>query len=152
MPKPRVVQTDKRQVEDLDGRIEFRNLTFRYTEQEQVFQQFNLTIPAGETVAFVGHTGAGKSSLGKLVARFYEFQDGALLIDGQDIRSFDLASYRRRLGIVPQTPFLFSGTVADNIRYARAGCDRRRSARRGRTHWRGRLAGCAGEWAGDRCR
>jgi ATP-binding cassette, subfamily B, bacterial len=84
-----------------------------------VLRQFNLTIPAGETVAFVGHTGAGKSSLGKLVARFYEFQDGALLIDGRDIRSFDLASYRQRLGIVPQTPFLFSGTVADNIRYAR---------------------------------
>jgi len=117
--EPRVTQTDSRLVEHLDGRIEFRDLTFRYTEQEQVLKAFNLTIPAGETVAFVGHTGAGKSSLGKLVARFYEFQDGMLLIDDQDIRTFDLPSYRRRLGIVPQTPFLFSGTVADNIRYAR---------------------------------
>jgi ABC-type dipeptide/oligopeptide/nickel transport system ATPase component len=92
---------------------------FRYTEQEQVLHHFNLLIPAGQTVALVGHTGAGKSSLGKLVARFYEFQGGQLLIDDQDIRTFDLTSYRRRLGIVPQTPFLFSGTVADNIRYAR---------------------------------
>jgi ATP-binding cassette subfamily B protein len=69
-------------------------------------------------VAVVGHTGAGKSSLIKLVTRFYEFQAGRLLIDGADIRSFDLRDYRRQLGIVSQTPFLFSGTVADNIRYA----------------------------------
>ena len=116
---PRVVQLDARPADNLRGRIEFRNVSFRYTEQEQVLHRFNLIIPAGQTVALVGHTGAGKSSLGKLVARFYEFQDGQLLIDDQDIRTFDLASYRRRLGIVPQTPFLFSGTVADNIRYAR---------------------------------
>ncbi len=116
---PRVVQLDARPADNLRGRIEFRNVSFRYTEQEQVLHRFNLIIPAGQTVALVGHTGAGKSSLGKLVARFYEFQDGQLLIDDQDIRTFDLASYRRRLGIVPQTPFLFSGSVADNIRYAR---------------------------------
>ena len=70
------------------------------------------------TVAIVGHTGAGKSSLARLVARFYEFQGGQLLIDGRDIRTFDLQSYHRQLGIVPQIPFLFSGTIADNIRYA----------------------------------
>jgi ABC-type multidrug transport system fused ATPase/permease subunit len=116
---PRVVQIDDRPAENLRGRIEFRRVAFRYTEQEQVLRDFDLIIPAGQTVAFVGHTGAGKSSLGKLVARFYEFQGGQLLIDDQDIRTFDLTSYRRRLGIVPQTPFLFSGTVADNIRYAR---------------------------------
>jgi len=116
---PRIVQLDDRPADGLRGRIEFRNVSFRYTEQEQVLQHFNLIIPAGQTVALVGHTGAGKSSLGKLVARFYEFQEGQLLIDDQDIRMFDLASYRRRLGIVPQTPFLFRGTVADNIRYAR---------------------------------
>ena len=67
----------------------------------------------------MGHTGAGKSTLAKLVTRFYEFQGGQILIDGRDIRSFDLTSYRRRLGIVPQQPFLFSGTILDNIRYAR---------------------------------
>jgi ATP-binding cassette subfamily B protein len=68
-------------------------------------------------VALVGHTGAGKSSLGRLVARFYEFQEGQLLIDGQDIRHLDLSQYRRHIGLVPQEPFLFSGTVRDNIRY-----------------------------------
>ncbi|HXF62457.1 MAG TPA: ABC transporter ATP-binding protein [Caldilineaceae bacterium] len=117
--EPRVVQTDHKPAPRLRGRIEFRNLDFRYTDKEQVLKGFNLTVEAGETLALVGHTGAGKSSLGKLVARFYEFQGGELLIDGQDIRTFDLHSYRRQLGIVPQTPFLFAGTVADNIRYGK---------------------------------
>ena len=116
---PRVVQLDNQIAPRLQGRIEFRNLDFRYTTNENVLEDFSLTIQAGETLALVGHTGAGKSSLGKLVARSYEFQGGQLLVDGQDIRSFDLDSYRRQLGIVPQTPFLFSGTVADNIRYGK---------------------------------
>ncbi len=116
---PRIIQTDNQPVADIKGRIEFKELDFHYTEQETVLSRFNMIIEAGETVALVGHTGAGKSSLGKLVARFYEFQAGQLLIDGQDIRTFDLGSYHRHLGIVPQTPFLFSGTVADNIRYAK---------------------------------
>lgn len=115
----RVVQTDNQPVPELRGRIEFHNIHFRYTEQEHVLNSFNLTISAGETIALVGHTGAGKSSLGRLIARFYEFQDGHILIDDHDIRSFDLGSYRRQLGIVPQVPFLFTGTVADNIRYAK---------------------------------
>jgi ABC-type multidrug transport system fused ATPase/permease subunit len=119
--EPRVVQSASRPVPRLEGRIEFRDLDFRYSEQQAVLSGFNLTIPAGQTVAFVGHTGAGKSTLGKLVARFYEFQGGKLLIDGQDIRGFELASYRRQLGVVPQLPFLFSGSVAENIRYARPG-------------------------------
>jgi ABC-type multidrug transport system fused ATPase/permease subunit len=117
--EPRVVQIANEPAPRLRGRIEFREMDFRYTSKEQVLQDFNLTIEAGETVALVGHTGAGKSSLGKLVARFYEFQGGDLLIDALDIRSFNLESYRRQLGIVPQTPFLFAGTVADNIRYGR---------------------------------
>ena len=70
-------------------------------------------------MALVGHTGAGKSSVAKLIARFYEFQSGAITLDGHDIRSFELNSFRKQLGIVSQTPFLFAGTVADNIRYAR---------------------------------
>lgn len=113
----RVVQTDDQPVAHLTGEIEFQALDFRYTAKEQVLEDFSLHISAGETVALVGHTGAGKSSLGKLVARFYEFQGGRLLIDGRDIRSFNLPSYRRHLGIVPQTPFLFAGTVLENIRY-----------------------------------
>ena len=117
--EPRVAQLDNKIAPRLQGRIEFRDVDFRYTLNEKVLEDFNLTIQAGETLALVGHTGAGKSSLGKLVARFYEFQGGQLLIDGQDIRSFDLDSYRGQLGIVPQTPFLFAGTVADNIRYGK---------------------------------
>lgn len=118
--EPRVVQTDAKVLENVKGRIEFKNLDFRYTAQEQVLDHFNLTIEAGETVALVGHTGAGKSSLGKLVARFYEFQGGELKIDGVDIRTLELPPYRKHLGIVQQTPFLFGGTVRDNIRYGTA--------------------------------
>ena len=117
--EPRVRQIDQQPVPRLEGRIEFKDIFFQYTEQQTVLAGFNLVINAGETVALVGHTGAGKSSLGKLVARFYEFQGGELLIDGHDIRTFDLQAYHRQLGVVPQVPFLFSGTVADNIRYAR---------------------------------
>ncbi len=117
--EPRVRQIDRQPVPRLAGRIEFRDVFFQYTEQQTVLAGFNLTIKAGETVALVGHTGAGKTSIGRLVARFYEFQGGQILIDGHNIRSFDLQAYHRQLGIVPQVPFLFSGTVADNIRYAR---------------------------------
>jgi ABC-type multidrug transport system fused ATPase/permease subunit len=116
--EPRVQQTGRDSVPSVSGRIDFKDMDFRYTN-EPVLQNFNMTIHARETVALVGHTGAGKSSLGKLVARFYEFQGGELLIDGKNIRSFDLDSYRRHLGIVQQTPFLFSGTVRDNIRYGK---------------------------------
>ncbi len=115
--EPRVQQTDGQPVPRVDGRIEFRRVHFRYVEGETVLANFNLDIAAGETVALVGHTGAGKSTLGKLVARFYEFQRGELLIDGRDIRALDLGQYRRHLGVVPQTPFLFSATVRENIRY-----------------------------------
>lgn len=114
---PRVVQSAHQPVGRLAGRIEFRDVDFRYTEQQNVLTHFSLTIPAGETLAIVGHTGAGKSTLAKLIARFYEFQAGEILIDGQDIRTLDLTTFHRQLGIVPQVPFLFSGTVADNIRY-----------------------------------
>lgn len=115
-----VVQQEPAQtIDHLDGKIEFQGVDFRYSEQEQVLSDFSLTIAPGESVALVGHTGAGKSSIIKLVARFYEFQAGQILIDGHDIRSLDLTDYRRRLGIVSQVPFLFAGTVAENIRYGR---------------------------------
>jgi ATP-binding cassette subfamily B protein len=116
---PRVRQITRQPVPRLAGRIEFRDVDFRYTDQQEVLRRFNLTIAAGETIALVGHTGAGKSTLGKLVTRFYEFAGGQLLIDAHDIRTFDLGEYRRQLGVVPQNPFLFAGTIADNIRYPR---------------------------------
>ncbi|MFN2120233.1 MAG: ABC transporter ATP-binding protein, partial [Anaerolineales bacterium] len=115
---PNVVQTMERDVPRLRGEICFEHLHFRYTDKEPVLSDFNLCIQPGENLAFVGHTGAGKSSIAKLIARFYEFQQGRLTIDGIDIRTLDLQQYRRQLGIVSQVPFLFSGTVADNIRYA----------------------------------
>lgn len=119
--EPRVTQVASQPVGHLDGRIEFKDLFFSYDDRQTVLADFSLTIKAGETVAIVGHTGAGKTSLARLIARFYEFQGGQLLIDGRDIRTFDLRDYHHRLGIVPQVPFLFSGTVADNIRYAQPG-------------------------------
>lgn len=116
---PKVHQTAQEDVARVQGKIEFKQMDFRYSEQEKILEGFNLEIGAGENIALVGHTGAGKSSIAKVVARFYEFQAGELLVDGKDIRNFDLAQYRKQLGIVSQTPFLFSGTVAENIRYAR---------------------------------
>ena len=113
-----VVQVGNKPAIDLQGEIRFENVWFRYTETEQVLEDFSLCIPSGQNVALVGHTGAGKTSVAKLVARFYEFQEGRILTDGQDIRTFDLNDYRRKLGIVSQIPFLFAGTVADNICYA----------------------------------
>ena len=112
-----VVQTDKQALGALAGRIEFENVTFEYDEGERVLQEFSLEIRPGENVAFVGHTGAGKSTIANLITRYYEFQQGTIRIDGADIRRLDLKQYRSRLGIVPQQPFLFSGTVLENIRY-----------------------------------
>lgn len=108
----------------LAGELETRNPQLETRNSEPtpakwVLPDFSLDIPAGETLAVVGHTGAGKSSLARLIARFYEFQGGRILIDGRDIRTLDLQQYRRQIGLVPQVPFLFDGTVADNIRYGR---------------------------------
>jgi ATP-binding cassette subfamily B protein len=118
---PNVKQSDHRDVPRLKGEIRFEDLHFRYADKEPILTHFELSIRAGETLALVGHTGAGKSSIAKLIARFYEFQSGKILVDGMDIRTFDLGQYRRQLGIVSQAPFLFSGTVADNIGYASPG-------------------------------
>ena len=115
----RVVQIDNRPLVDFRGEIEFRHVDFSYLDGTPVLRDFSLHIEPGEMIALVGHTGAGKSTLGKLIARFYEFQGGQILLDGNDIRTFDLQSLRRQIGMVPQTPFLFSGTVAQNIRYPR---------------------------------
>ncbi|MBK8985303.1 MAG: ABC transporter ATP-binding protein [Chloroflexi bacterium] len=114
-----VTQTADEPVGALRGEICFDHVCFRYSEQEQVLRDFSLTVAPGESVALVGHTGAGKSSIIKLIARFYEFQEGEIRVDGRSIRAFNLEQYRRQLGIVSQTPFLFAGTVVENIRYGR---------------------------------
>ncbi|MEV6009358.1 ABC transporter ATP-binding protein [Streptomyces sp. NPDC051976] len=105
------------------GEITFRDLHFRYggadAEGAEALSGVNLRIPAGQTVAFVGETGAGKSTLVKMVARFYDPTGGAVLVDGTDIRELDMTAYRRQLGVVPQEPYLFAGTVRDAIAYGR---------------------------------
>ena len=110
---------DERPPEILHGEVDFDDVVFQYKTGEVVLDHFNLKIKPGESLAFVGHTGAGKSTIAKVLARFYEFQGGSVRVDGHDIRTFNLQAYRSRLGIVPQQPFLFSGTVKDNIRYGR---------------------------------
>lgn len=117
--EPKVKQTGSEDVGRLDGRIQFQHINFSYTDKEIVLSDFSLDIAAGETLALVGHTGAGKSSIAKLITRFYEFQAGQILVDGRDIRTLDLGQYRQQIGLVPQDPFLFSGTVRENIRYGR---------------------------------
>jgi ATP-binding cassette, subfamily B, bacterial len=113
-----VIQSDTKKVESLSGDITFDHVCIRYKTGEPVIDDLTLHINPGESLAFVGHTGAGKSTIARMIARFYEFQSGNLLIDGKNIRSFDLNSYRNHLGIVTQTPFLFSGTILENIRYS----------------------------------
>jgi ATP-binding cassette subfamily B protein len=122
--KHSVKQVEDIKPDDLEGRIDMEHVYFSYTPDEPILQDFSLHIKPGETLALVGHTGAGKTSIGRLIARFYEYQQGEILIDGIDIRRFDLVALRRQMGIVSQVPFLFAGTVEDNINYGCPKCDR----------------------------
>jgi ATP-binding cassette subfamily B protein len=104
----------------LTGRVELRDVNFRYGRGDaNALNDVSLTIAPGETVALVGQTGAGKSTLVKLIARFYDVTGGKVRIDGTDVREFDLAAYRHQLGVVPQESYLFAGTIRDAIAYAR---------------------------------
>ncbi len=104
----------------LRGRIELRDIRFGYDPRAgEAISGVSLTIEPGETVALVGQTGAGKSTLVKLIARFYDVTSGQILVDGTDIRDFDLAGYRQQLGVVPQEPYLFPGPLRDAIAYGR---------------------------------
>ena len=106
----------------LEGRIELRDVRFGYeTANRDAINGVSLVITPGETVALGGQTGAGKSTLVKLIARFYDVTGGAVLADGVDVRSYDLAQYRHRLGVVPQEAYLFAGTVREAIAYGRPG-------------------------------
>src|SRR5258707_8574142 len=112
---------------DLDhaaGHVAFDNVRFAYGRGPEVLHGLDLDVPAGTTVALVGHTGAGKSTIAKLLARFYDPTEGRITIDDVDLRDVAQESLRRHLGIVPQEGFLFAGTVADNIAFARPGAGR----------------------------
>ena len=107
-------------VEEVKGDIEFRNVSFQYEEQtEKVLNQINLKVKAGEYVALVGPSGAGKTTLCSLIPRFYEVSQGAVLIDGIDVRDMKLDDLRNHIGIVQQDVYLFAGTIMDNIRYGK---------------------------------
>ncbi|MBT2395431.1 ABC transporter ATP-binding protein [Streptomyces sp. ISL-100] len=111
-----------REVPSLRGEIAFKDVRFQYGgdgDEEEALSGIDLRIPAGQTVAFVGETGAGKSTVVKLVARFYDPTSGRITADGTDLRDLDITAYRHRLGVVPQEAYLFAGTVRDAIAYGR---------------------------------
>ena len=104
---------------EIQGQVEFRDVVFGYKAEVPVLHGLNLHITPGQTVAIVGHTGAGKSTIAGLLARFYDVQQGAVLVDDIDVRAVTQHSLRRQIGIVLQEPFLFTGTIRENIRYGR---------------------------------
>ncbi len=106
-------------LEDVRGEVEFQNVTHEYVPDVPVLKDFSLKVEPGETIAFVGPTGAGKTTVTALIARFYDAKEGRILIDGHDIRKIQRKSLARRMGLVLQEPFMFSGTVLENIRYGR---------------------------------
>jgi ABC-type multidrug transport system fused ATPase/permease subunit len=110
-----------RPLEQIEGRVAFEDVRFAYGRGDEVLHGLDLEVPPGTTVALVGHTGAGKSTIAKLLARFYDPTGGAITIDGVDLRDVSQASLRRQLGVVPQEGFLFAGTVAENIAFGRPG-------------------------------
>ena len=118
--KPQVVDRDGAlALPHIEGRVRFEGVRFAYGRGEEVLHGIDLDVPAGTTVALVGHTGAGKSTIAKLLARFYETTAGRITIDGHDLNDVAQESLRRQLGVVPQEGFFFAGTVAENIAFGR---------------------------------
>jgi ATP-binding cassette subfamily B protein len=117
---PEVVdRPNARELARIEGNVAFESVRFRYGRGDEVLHGIDLDVPAGTTVALVGHTGAGKSTIAKLLARFYEPTRGRITIDGVDLNDVSQASLRRQLGVVPQEGFLFAGTVAENIAFGK---------------------------------
>ena len=120
--KPSVVEkVDAIDIVEMQGDIKIRNVTFAYDDHQKVLSNVSLHIPAGSSISFVGPTGAGKSTLAKLISRFYDPNSGEILIDDINVRDVSLKSLHGQLGVVPQEPFLFHGTIAENIRFSRPG-------------------------------
>ncbi|MCR5823651.1 MAG: ABC transporter ATP-binding protein/permease [Lachnospiraceae bacterium] len=104
---------------DIEGRVDFENVTFEYDEGVPILENFDLHVDPGKTVALVGHTGAGKTTVINMLTRFYDVKQGAVKIDGIDVRDIKLRSLRNKVGVLMQDPFIFKGTIMDNIRYGR---------------------------------
>ncbi|MBN1330918.1 MAG: ABC transporter ATP-binding protein [Candidatus Heimdallarchaeota archaeon] len=120
--KPIVQQKpDAQPIGEFNGKIRFENVKFWYDKDNIVFRNLNLVIQKGEKLAVVGHTGSGKTSLVNLLSRYYEYQDGDILIDGQSIRNYTLDSFRKQFGKVEQDVYLFPSSIKENIRYGRDG-------------------------------
>jgi ATP-binding cassette subfamily B protein len=138
---------DASELPPIDGEIVFHHVTFGYDPATPVIRDVDLRIAAGQTVAFVGETGAGKSTLAKLITRFYDPTVGRVLIDGHDLRDVTLDSLRRQLGVVPQEPFLFAGSLRYNIaspaRTRPMRTSGRRSGQWGSPTW---CSGCRTDW------
>jgi ATP-binding cassette, subfamily B, bacterial len=120
-----------------DGEIRFEDVSFSYLEGRPVLEHLDLALDAGTTLALIGHTGAGKTTLAALVPRFYDIDSGRVLVDGVDVRDVTLASLRREIGVIPQDPFLFSTTVRENIAFGRpdmTGAEVERVARLAQAH------------------
>lgn len=121
--EPEIVQKpDALKKENFRGEIEFRNVNFRYKQEdkaEQVLNNFSLKIPAGKKIALVGETGVGKTTISKLIPRFYDVSSGAVLVDGINVKDYDLFSLRNAIGIVQQDVFIFYGTIKENILYGK---------------------------------
>ena len=123
--RPDIVDsTSASELSRIEGHVHFEHVRFGYGELPDVLHDFDLDVPAGTTVALVGHTGAGKSTIAKLLARFYDPRSGRIAIDGTDLRDVTQDSLRRQLGIVPQEGFLFAGSIGDNIAFGRPGASR----------------------------
>ena len=119
--KPRIQdRPDAIELDAVEGRVDFDHVFFHYVEGVPILQDVDLHVAPGETIAFVGHTGAGKTTITSLVSRGYEVTGGAIRIDGHDLRDIRRRSLTRHMGVVLQTPYLFSGTIADNIAYGRS--------------------------------
>ena len=105
----------------IEGHVELRGVRFSYDKNQNVLKEISLDVMPGEMIGLVGHSGAGKTTIINLISRFYDVQEGAVLIDGVDVKRIDRDDLRRQIGVVLQEPFLFPGTVAENIAYARPG-------------------------------
>ncbi|MBN2153219.1 MAG: ABC transporter ATP-binding protein, partial [Candidatus Lokiarchaeota archaeon] len=121
---PRVVKQAGSVALAVQGKIEFDSLCFGYVPGKRVFDGFSMAIQPGESVAVVGHTGAGKSTLAKLLMRFYEYECGDVRLDGKSLRDFDLVHYRRQVGYIPQIPFLWADTVENNVKASKPDASR----------------------------